>query len=189
VLVRRPRRDGTFVGAYYCKDAASGQCPDRAYVHADDLDAFVADWFTEELKSTHRLVDVVAAARDLEEAHADREKAEAELHAYVDFESALDKGLFQRGLDARQARVDDAQERVRQLSARVTRIPAGGSLVGLWSEFSVFEQRAVLHGFLDRVEISRGASSDLASHVKILWSDGTVAKIAENEERVGVAAA
>src|SRR5262249_677816 len=37
-VVRRKQANGTFVVSYYCKDAASERCQDRAYVHADDLD-------------------------------------------------------------------------------------------------------------------------------------------------------
>ena len=41
-VVRRQRADGSYVAAYYCKNAATEPCPERAYVHRDDLDAFVA---------------------------------------------------------------------------------------------------------------------------------------------------
>ena len=116
----------------------------------------------------------------------EQEKARAELHAYVENASALDPALFQRGLDSRQRRVDEAQERVSDLAARVSRIPVGGSLPTLWERFSVSERRDVLAGFVGRVVVSRGASSDLASHVGIEWLDGTVA---HDEDGVRVTAA
>lgn len=53
--VRRPRVDGTYAIAYYCKDAASQPCPERAFVHADRLDEFVADWFQAALRTTPRM--------------------------------------------------------------------------------------------------------------------------------------
>jgi site-specific DNA recombinase len=185
-VVRRPRVDGSFVVSYFCKDASSAACPDRAFVHADELDGFVAEWFSEALTSAPHLIDVVSAGRELEQAQAEQAEAEEQLHAYIDSADALDKTLFQRGLSARQARLDEAQERVSHLAARLTRIPAGGSLSTLWAGFDSLERREVLGGFLDRVEVSRGASAKLAGHVRIVWADGTIAK---DKARVRKAAA
>jgi len=185
-VVRRRRADRSYVVAYYCKDAAGEPCPDRAYVHADDLDTYLEDWFSSALKTVPRMVDVVAAGRELELAQAEQAAAESELRAYVEAASALDAGLFQRGIEARQKRVDDAHRLVRNLSGRLTRIPAGGSLSDLWERFDRHERRDVLVGFLDRVIVTRGASGNLAGHVRIVWSDGTVA---DEKKRVRVLAA
>lgn len=184
-VVRR-KRAGDHVSAYYCKDAASAPCPDRAYVHADALDAFMADWFVEALQTAPRLIDVVAAARELEQAQDEQSKAESELYAFVEAASALDPALFQRGVNARETRVERARAQVRELSSCVTRLPAGGALVDLWEGFDAHERRDVLGGFIDRIEVSRGASSDLAGNVRIYWTDGT---LAQDESRVRVAAA
>jgi DNA invertase Pin-like site-specific DNA recombinase len=185
-VVRRKRADGSFVVSYFCKDAASERCPDRAFVHAEELDGFVAAWFEEALASAPRMIDVVSAGRELEQAQAAQFEAEAQLHAYIENADALDKALFQRGLSARQDRVNPARERVRQLSARLTRIPAGGTLSDLWRDFDALERRDVLCGFLGTVRVARGASSDLPAHVSIVWSDGTSA---DDEARIAVAAA
>jgi DNA invertase Pin-like site-specific DNA recombinase len=156
--VRRPRVDGTYAVSDYCKNAASEPCPDRAFVHAVDLDPFVAAWFESALENVPRMVDVVSAGRELEAAQTEQSRSEAELNAYIENASALDARLFQRGLAARQEAVDRAVEKVRHLSARLTRIPAGGTLTAPWSGFSALERREVLGGFLDRVEVDRGAS-------------------------------
>jgi DNA invertase Pin-like site-specific DNA recombinase len=185
-VVRRARADGTYVVSYYCKNAASEPCPERAFVHADELDSFLAGWFAGALKNVPRMVDVVAAGRELEAAQAEQVQAEAQLNAYVENASALDAARFRRGLDAREARLERAQEQVRHLSARLTRLPAGGSLSELWREFGPLERRDVLTGFVDRVEVGRGASADLAGNVRIVWSDGSVAY---EKDRVRVAAA
>jgi site-specific DNA recombinase len=185
-VVRRKRADGSFVVSYFCKNAASEPCPDRAFVHADELDTFVADWFEQALQSAPRMIDVVSAGRELEQAQAEQAKAEAQLHGYIESADTLDKALFQRGLFARQARVDEAREQVRHLAARLTRIPTGGTLPALWADFAPLERRDVLAGFLDRVEVSRGASAGLVGNVCIVWSDGT---LAQDEARVRVAAA
>jgi DNA invertase Pin-like site-specific DNA recombinase len=190
-VVRRKRADGTHVVSYFCKNAASAPCPDRAYVHADELDAFVSDWFQRALQDVPRMVDVVAAGRDLQAAQVDLDKRKRELAAYVETADAMDAVLFRQGLDARQGRVKEAEERVRQLSASLTRIPAGGSLSALWDDFDALERRAALTGFLHSIEVDRGASGNLAGHVRIHWQDGTLAfpHVADDEQSVRVAAA
>ena len=165
---RRRRADGTHVQAYYCNSAATEPCGDRAYVHTDDLDAYVSAWFTEALRSTPRMIDVVAAGRELEAAQAEQERAEAELDVYNEQQSALDDAaLFRRGIAKRQAVADAARAHVGELSRRITRLPSGGSLLALWDGFTVAERRDVLHGFIGRVEVQRSASSDLVPHVQI----------------------
>jgi DNA invertase Pin-like site-specific DNA recombinase len=174
-VVNRRRADGALVPSYFCKDAASTPCPERAFVQAETLDVHVAAFFAEALKHERHLIDVVAAGRDLDEAQSETERLRADLHAYVETASALDTALFQRGLDARQMRLDEAQERVTALAARVQRIPVGGNLTQLWERFTIDERREVLGGFVDRVVVSRGASGNVAGHVLIVWSDGSVA--------------
>ena len=172
------------VASYYCKQHS---CGERAFVQADVIEAFVADWFTEALRNAPRLVDVVGQAEELEEAHAEREQAEAELVAFVETASALDMKLFQRGLAAREERADQARARVHELSAR-TAIPAG-SLLSLWEGFAPAERRDVLRGFLDRIEVRKGATRGLAGNLRIVWSDGSVADVADEEPHAGAAAA
>ena len=184
--VRRPRADGTFAVSYYCKDAASSPCPERAFVHCDQLDSFVADWFRNALRTTPRMIDVVAADQELEKAQRERDKAEAELTKFVETASALEPLLFQRGIAARQERLDNARAKVQEASARTTRIPAGGSLFDLWDRYTPPARRDVLLGFLDRIDVRRGASSDLVGNIRIVWADGTVA---HEEKRVGKVAA
>jgi site-specific DNA recombinase len=185
-VVRRRRANGSHATSYYCKNAASEPCADRAFVHAEPLEQFVCEWFREALEQVPRLVDVVSAGRELDRAQAEQEQAEAELVAYVENASVRDPAVFQRGLTAREKRADAARERVRHLSARLVRIPTGGPLHRLWADFDAAERRDVLRGFLGRVAVSRGASSDLRGHVRIVWSDGTVV---DDETTVGVAAA
>lgn len=185
-VVRRPRVDGSYAVAYFCKDAASTPCPERAFVHADKLEEYIIAWFESALENAPKMIDVVEAGRELEEAQLHQASAEAELYAFVETASALDPTLFQRGVDARQRDVDQARDRVAELSARVTRLPSSGVLSDLWSTFSATERREVLAGFLGTIEVRRGASSDLAGNVAVRWSDGT---IADHEGAVWPAAA
>jgi hypothetical protein len=69
--VRAPRAHGRYVVSYYCKDAASASCPERAYVHADELDAFVEQWFTEAISTVPRMVDIVSVGVELEKGSPD----------------------------------------------------------------------------------------------------------------------
>jgi DNA invertase Pin-like site-specific DNA recombinase len=176
---------------YYCKDAASEPCQCRAAVQADALDAFVAEWFGEALRGSGRMVDVVEAAHELEQAQAERDRAEEELAAYVEDTDASLPG-YKRGLDKRTLKWDEAKAHVREIQGRVAKIPAGGSLVTLWDSFAVEERRDVLRGFLDRIEVSKGATTDLAGNVRIYWADGSLAYPVEApqlERRFRVAAA
>lgn len=185
-VVHRARVNGSRVSAYYCKDAASERCPERAYVHCDVLDEHVRDVFTTALRSTPRLVDVVAVGRELDAAQRALEVADAQLEAFVEHSDALKAEHFRRGYAARERRVKEAREEVRQLSARLPKLPAGGSLIDLWVGFDPAERREVLAGFLDRVIVTRGASDSLEGRVAIVWADGSVA---DDEARVRVAAA
>lgn len=189
--VRRKRADGSYVVSYFCKDAASEPCPERAYVHADDLDAFVEQWFTEEIRTVPRMVDVVAVGVALEQAQAVLAKAQVQLRRLVDNVDIDDPAVFQHAVDARQRRVAEARERVGNLSARLPRLPAGGPLWTQWDSFGVSERRKVLGGFVDRLVVARGASGDLRGNVRIFWTDGSLAfpDVADDERRVRVAAA
>jgi hypothetical protein len=171
--LRRSRADGTYVVSYYCKDAAAKPCPERGYVHADELDAFVTDWFTAALKSVPRMIDVVATNDALEEARAELSAAESQLNAYVDKMDATARG-FRRGYDERERRVSEAEERVTHLAGRST-LAASLPPLAWWDRFDVFRRRTILAGYLGSVIVSLGASSDLEAHVQILWRDDSIA--------------
>jgi hypothetical protein len=158
----------------------------RALVHAAELDSSVSEWFTAAIPEVPRVVDVLAVGRDLQRAQTEQAAAEA-LAAYVENADALDRVLFQRGLSARQRRVEEVAEKVRHLSAHLTRLPAGGSLLNVWNDLEPLERRHVVAGFLEAVVVTRGADSgDLPGHVEIRWADGS---IADDKGRVAIAAA
>ena len=189
--VRRPRADGSYVVAYFCKNAASEACAERAYVHADVLDGYVGDWFEGVFASEPRLVEAVEAAKELEDARVELEAAEAELKAFVTTASALDAALFQAGVDARQERADSARRAVATLATQARALPLGGSVAEVWQGFDPGERRTVLAGYLERVVVRRGASDDLPGSVRVFWADGSLAlgDVADTEERPLMAAA
>jgi DNA invertase Pin-like site-specific DNA recombinase len=189
-VVRRRRQDASRVAAYYCKNAASDACQERAFVRADELDAYIAQWFEAALASEPRFVEAVEAAAELEDARAEVTAAELELTAFVTAASALDAVLFQQGVDARQRRLDAARQRVAVLAAQSRAVPVGGSVSEVWDQLEPIERRTVLAGYLASVIVRRGASADLAGSVDVVWADGTAAgAIADFEERALVAAA
>src|SRR5262249_6192238 len=141
-VVRRKRADGSDVPSYYCKDQATEQCLDRAFVHAKPLEEFVTEWFEDQLRHAPKLIDVVAAGRELAEAQTERERANEELAAYLLNTSASLPG-YKPGLERRQADLEAAEERVHELSAHVTRLPSGGSLVEVWPRFETPGRRRV----------------------------------------------
>lgn len=177
--VRRPRADGTYAVGYFCKDAASAECPSRAFVQADRLDALVLDAFESELRESPRWANVIDTNREIAEAQTELAEAEAELDAYIDAASALDAARFQRGLTKRQGRVDDAHQLLGSLSARSARLPSSGPLAATWDGLDTGERRNVLAGYLDSVVVQRGAGSSadtLDGLVDIVWFDGAVAE-------------
>jgi DNA invertase Pin-like site-specific DNA recombinase len=188
-VVRRPRTDGSYAVAYFCKNAASQQCQARAFVHADALDQHVGSWFERAIASEPRFVEAVEAAQELDDARTDLERAEAELVAFVESASAIDATLFHRGVEARQRRVDVARQAVATLNAQARALPVGGSVADVWDRLDAVDRRAVLAGYLDRVVVTRGASGELAGNVEIVWADGTVVDVADTEERALIAAA
>ena len=173
--VRRKARDGTYVYSYFCVDRGKKPCRDRAWVRAVELDSFVARgsrtrsgrcraW------STSSPPDATSRRR-----RPHRRRPRSSCAATSRTPMSTGRRLFQHGHDARQRRIEEARDRVRHLSARQTRLPVGGPLSVHWQRFDALERHDVLAGFIDRVEVSRGASSDLPGSVRILWADGTVA--------------
>jgi DNA invertase Pin-like site-specific DNA recombinase len=186
-VVRRKRVDGSHSIAYFCKNAASEPCPARAYVKAEGLDALIGGWFEEALREVPRMIDVVSAGRELQEAQVELERLERDRDGYLENADATDPARFRRGLVAREGRVTEARERVQHLAARLTRIPAGGSLSDLWGGFDIDRRRTVLRGFLDRIEVDKGARGQSAEgRLRIFWSDGS---IAGDEASIGEVAA
>jgi len=173
--------------AYYCHNAAKQPCEARAFVNCEKLERHVVGWFVGQLATDPRMVDAVAATQALDEAQALLALERERLAGYLELAGAVDdRAAFQRGLDAHQGRVTAAQERVSEASARTARLPAGGGVLDVWADADAAERRVILGGWLDQVTVTRGASRDLAGHVRVVWADGTVA---DDEHDAGVAAA
>lgn len=163
-VTRRPNpRGGEYPPVFYCRDS---KCKARGFVHCDRLDAYVADLVERSLEQDAHWLSVVATQRDLELAQAERDEAKLELDEFVVNASVRDKALWQKGLRARELRFEQAEERVRELAAKVAALPVGGSLRLLWDSVDIEERRRFLRALL-RVEVAKGAASDFAGHVQV----------------------
>jgi DNA invertase Pin-like site-specific DNA recombinase len=186
-VTRRKDRSGKQLpDVYYCRNELKRPCPARALVRCDELDAHLARWFERQLGTNPAMVDAVAANRRLEDALAEEAEAKDDLTNFVTAVKVSDPAVFQAGLEAREARLAETQAAAREAQGRVAQLPEGGSLLELWHRFDPAGRRRVLGEWLDRVEVSRGASADLAGSVEIFWLDGSPA---DDEDDARVAAA
>jgi DNA invertase Pin-like site-specific DNA recombinase len=187
----RKRADGSTVSSYFCVNAASVPCQAQGWVRAENLDAFVDAWFTQAIRQVPRMVDVVAAGLELQQAQEALVKAEAQLNRYAENVAIDDLAVFQRGIDARQKRVREARARVQQLAARLPRLPASGPLWAHWERFDVARRRSTLAAIVDRVVVRKGAGADLEGNVQIFWTGGDLAfpDVSDDEGAVRVVAA
>lgn len=186
VTRRTGRRGERQPDVYYCRDASKGRCPARAFVHCDALDGYVAAWFERQLATRPGMIDAIAATRELEEALAETDEAQTDLTNYVTAVKVSDPSVFQLGLEARERRLAETQARASEAKGRVGRLPKGGSLLDLWRSFDPAERRLALGEWLDRVDVDRGATADLAGHVRPVWLGG---ELADDEDDARVAAA
>jgi hypothetical protein len=178
-VVQRKSTNDSVVQSYYCKNE-DWTCASRAYVYTDRLEDYVIGWFERELHGTGRMLAAIEASDDLAQAQADAAAAREELGAYLEVASAVDREAFKRGQDARERKVVEADKLVRELSARVAGLPAGGPLARIWATLDVEKRRGALRSAFDRIEVDRGASGNLAGHVRVFWADGSLAEIAND---------
>ena len=152
---------------YRCpRDHKEPKCPARASIKVADLDAWVwseAVKWAEESGAAEEPIDAgldheIAAARALV-----REAAE-DLDAWAIASAGLPLGTVQKGLQARQERLQEAETRLAGLedasaaaSAKVTfrELVAGG--VGIAAPLDTAERRQLLASIIERVDVTRGA--------------------------------
>ncbi len=174
-IVRRMRADGSAVVSYYCKNAASVACVSRAFVHVPALDTLIEDFFLDALRNDDRIAESLEAEKDVADAKAAVDAAEAELRAFVTTASALAADLFAAGCEARQARVDMSRLALAETQSRSSALPVpGGNLAALWTTLEPSEKRKILAAYLDRVVVARG-DGRLVDRVQIVWHGNVLA--------------
>ena len=171
---------------YYCIGRyAKGNCPARATIRASYLDTYVENAVLEALSAEDGfLAEAVQASERLSEAQRALHQAEHELATYlqIDLITTVGQTAFLGGVEARQARVDEAQRLVATLrtESALADTLTSGDLLAAWPELTTAEKRTLLHGLLDRVVLRRDENSrqktlaqPLASRVEINLRGGT----------------
>jgi site-specific DNA recombinase len=146
---------------YYCSGRyAKGPCPARATIRASYLDRYVEEQVLAALRAEGGLLAQARQAdAELEQAQRTLEAAEHELNLYLqtDLIAIVGQETFIAGVQARQARVDEARERVATLHSQtlITDELISGNLLEAWPQLTTPEKRTLMHGLLDRVVLTR----------------------------------
>jgi site-specific DNA recombinase len=171
---------------YYCVGRyAKGNCPARATIRASYLDTYVENAVLAAVSAEDGfLAEAVQATEKLTEAQRALEQTEHELASYlqIDLITTVGQTAFLAGVEARQARVDEAQRLVETLRAEsaIADTLTSGDLLVAWPELTAPEKRTLLHGLLDRVVLERDENSrrktlarPLVNRVEIILRGGT----------------
>lgn len=147
---------GSRAKVYRCsRKHASGTCPAPVTIYASVAEPFVEQLLLEAAAATLPLRPE-ELTHELEQAERDVEAAQAELHAFATDEGilALGRDVFVAGLEARQARLDEAEGRRRDLFAEdASALPSSAQVRELWPTFSTGEKRLVLERAFDAIVV------------------------------------
>jgi DNA invertase Pin-like site-specific DNA recombinase len=152
---------GRRVPNYYCVGRyAKGHCPARASISAAKLDPYVEAQVLAALGAEGGpLAQPVDASERIEQAARRIHDAEHELDLYLSGElvSVIGQERFLQGLESRQQLLEQAQAELTQLRSQtaLTEELTSGDLLTAWPELDVREKRQLLHGLLERVEVTR----------------------------------
>ena len=156
------RRTGVRYPIYYCTGRyASGMCPSRASVRASILDSWVEQEVLAALEGQEGLLAHAVHASEAIEAEARAvEEAEHELELFVNnprLLTVLGEERFVEGVEARQAALDEARQRLGQLRQQSTLASelADGDVLAAWPSLTTDEKRRLLNGLLERVVVQR----------------------------------
>jgi site-specific DNA recombinase len=156
---------GETLRMYRCRgDHAAGRCPERSAVLGHLIEPYVEEQYLAALGPTGVLARNEPVCRDVKTAHQVLEQAERELEAWVQEPGllSLDRDLYLRGLESRQAACDQARETLAALSGPEDglEIPDQVELRKVWSSLPVDERRRFLAGGIDAVMLRQGRILD-----------------------------
>jgi site-specific DNA recombinase len=141
---------------YRCtRKHGSGTCPAPATIYASVAEPYVERLLLEAAKAT-RPLRPEQLTHKIEQAERDVESARAELHAFATDEGilALGRDVFVAGVEARQARLDEAETRRRDLFAEnASTLPSIAQVRELWPTFTTAEKRLVLERAFDTIVV------------------------------------
>jgi len=161
-------RKGTGVRypVYYCTGRyASGPCPARTSETAAKLDQYVEQQVLAALQADGGPVaQAVVASAQLEDAIRAVAAAEHELELFVNnptLLTTLGERRFTEGVLVRQQALDEAHAQVARVRAEASFAEqlADADLLQNWPTLTVQEKRRLMHGLLERVNVSRAAGS------------------------------
>jgi DNA invertase Pin-like site-specific DNA recombinase len=183
---KRRQRDPDGRRMYRCHGRhASGACTCRAAVSSHLIDEHVEQAFLAAYRGGEVLAES-SANEDMIAARARVVAAEAELDAFLTLTPAsLDRDLFAKHLEAKQADLDQARAAVDALSA-TDDLSAFDELdlVAAWPDLSVTERRHVLSAFLDAVIVRKG-TGPIEDRVHILYRGEMPADFPSRGKRCG----
>jgi len=174
------RGGGNTATSYTCHGTMSaGRCPAPATVTVRRLDALVVETALIRLDELR-----VRAAESTDnravalQRHAD---AVAELDAFIEATAAAGRvDAVRRGIETRQAAVDDAQRALDTLDLEVVRLPENIDPRAVWEQLSSVERRHLLGRLIECVMVRRAGrpgNVPLIPRVRVLRSGAGVAQV------------
>jgi len=164
------RRTGERVPVYYCtKRYASGICEAPASVRAAKVDSYVEEQVLAALSGEGGpIAEARVASEALEQATQTVQEAEHELDLFVTnpkLLSTLGEQRFLDGIDARQQALDQARTSLAEIGSQTAIVAelTDGDLLNAWPTLSTADKRTLLHGFLDRVVLTRAGARGRAA--------------------------
>jgi len=164
-------RDGEKTRLYRCRGRFSfGDCSGRASVMGRVIEPWIVERFFERIPDLR--LKAVDASSELAAAQEAWERAERELIAYRDAESALG-AHFLAGLESRKVMLEEAEAHLADLreAAGLGEVLDLATLRSSWPELSVAERRQVLAGAIDAVFLRRVGQRNVpvGERAIVLW--------------------
>jgi site-specific DNA recombinase len=146
---------GSGAKIYRChRKHATGICPAPATIYATVAEPYVEQLLLD--AAAERSYRPEELTRELEQAEGEVEVARAERDAFASDESilAIGRDVFVAGLEARQARLDEAEACRRDLYAEGAQaLPSNAQLRELWPDFTTAEKQLVLGSVFDAIVV------------------------------------
>lgn len=163
---------GSGAKVYRCSRVhSSGTCPAPATIYATVAEPYIERLLLEE--GADRSYRPEQLTSEIEEAERTVDAARAELHAFAADEAiiAIGREVYIAGLEARQARLDEAESTRRGLYAEDAQaLPSVAQLRDLWPTLTVPEKRLVLGSVFDAVVVRPGGRAPVETRLVPLFA-------------------
>jgi DNA invertase Pin-like site-specific DNA recombinase len=129
------------------------KCPHRHAIAMRLADAVVEEAFLAWAEARRVYAGESDAENLVAEARAELEAAEADLAAFAEGSQGMSAELLRGGFEVRNARIEEAQERVEELYASGKVETVRTSAMTLWPELELEDKRTLLAGAVDHVDV------------------------------------